>query len=299
VFAPDGEFLAPSIGAPTGTATRTEDGWLVEGRWGYCSGAPVSNYFMPSVFVVGDSGPPLAGIAVIPRSQWTMLDDWGAILGMRGSGSNTIVVEGAVVPESHVAEVDMLDVDVSNGTPGSQLHGNPMYAGRCLTFFHGELVSIMVGAGRAAIDEYEEITRARTTIFPPFVPRYESHEFQRPLGLAIGMVDAAEALTLDAGNRFMAACRRGAEGGEPFSYEEDVRGFVRVEHAGRLLFEAIELLFRTAGSGASKDDQRLQRYYRDISIYRGHLSSQYESVAQRLGQLELGLTAPPGRRVGA
>jgi hypothetical protein len=33
----------------------------------------------------------------------------------------------------------------------------------------------------------------------------------------------------------------------------------------------------------------MQRYYRDASVYRSHLSSQYEMLAQRLGLVHLGL----------
>jgi len=287
-FGPDGEFLAPSVASLTGSAAPSAGGWRIEGTWSYCSGAPYANYFMPSVLVRRGPGPAPAGVALIPREQWTMLDDWGDFLGMRGSGSNTIVVEDALVPESFVAEVDMLDVDLSNGTPGTRLHANPLYGGRCLSYFHGELVSIMVGAVRAALDEYEEIIRTRTTLFPPFVSRYRSHAFQRPFGLALGMVEAAEALTFVAADRFLEYSRRGFEGGDPFSLEEDVRGFVMLEHAGRLLWEAGELLFRTAGSGAAKDGQRLQMYYRDLSVYRSHLSAQYDSIAERLPPIPLG-----------
>ena len=51
----------------------------------------------------------------------------------------------------------MVDVDVSGGTPGSRLHGNPMYAGRCVSIFQLELTALMVGAARGALDEYEGI----------------------------------------------------------------------------------------------------------------------------------------------
>jgi 3-hydroxy-9,10-secoandrosta-1,3,5(10)-triene-9,17-dione monooxygenase len=164
-----------------------------------------------------------------------------------------------------------------------------MYAGRSLAFFHGELVSIMVGAGRAALDEYEEIIRTKNTLFPPFTLRYLSHDHQRALGLALGMVDAAEAVALQQAETHMEYCRRGANGGEPYTLEEDLRLFTSLEHAGRLVWEAVELLFRTASSGAAKDRQRMQRYYRDLSIYRGHLSAQFDTIAQTSARVYLGL----------
>jgi 3-hydroxy-9,10-secoandrosta-1,3,5(10)-triene-9,17-dione monooxygenase len=294
-FGPDGEFSAPSVAAPTGTATPVAGGWEIKGMWGYASGAPYATQFLPSILIPGeDPERPRLGLALIPRSQWKMLDDWGAILGMRGSGSNSIQIENAHVPASHVIPLDMWEIDVSHGTPGSRLHGNPMYAGRCLSFFHAELVSLMVGLGYAAIDEYEKIIRSKNTLFPPMGPRYMHHDYQRPLGLALGMINAAKRLALNAGDVYMEYCRRGAEGGEPFSIEDDLTLFASLEHGGRLVWEAVEMLFRTCSSSGAKDGQRMQRYYRDVSMYRGHISSQYETVAQRLALVHLGLTKGAG-----
>lgn len=289
-FGPDGEFSAPSVAAPSGTATPVEGGWEIKGKWGYASGAPYATHFMPCLLMPSEKPEHVRpGIALIPRSQWKMLDDWGAILGMRGSGSNSIVVERAIVPPNYVVPLDMLDIDVSRGTPGSRSHGNPMYAGRCMTFFHGELVSVMVGLGYAAIDEYEEIIRTKDTLFLPTMRRYLHHEYQRALGLAMGMVNAAKRLALNAGDIYMEYCRRGFEGGEPFSLEEDLELFASLEQGGRLVWEAVEMLFRTSSSSGAKDGQRMQRYYRDVSIYRGHLSAQYNVVAERLAAVHLGL----------
>src|ERR1700689_2850138 len=161
-----------------------------------------------------------------------MLDDWGAILGMRGSGSNSIVVEEARVPKDHVIHLDMLNIDLTRGPPGSPLHNNPMYAGRCLSFFHGELVSVLVGLGYAAIDEYEHIIRTKSTMYPPMIPRYLQHDYQRYFGLALGMMNAAKRLVLNAGDVFMEYCRRGFEGGEPFTMEEDLELVASLEQGG-------------------------------------------------------------------
>jgi len=292
-FGPDGEFCAASVAAPTGTATRTRDGWLIQGKWAYASGAPYSTHFMPCVTIPDEkSGRSRLGVALIPRPQWKMLDDWGAILGMRGSGSNTVVVERAEVPEKHVIALDMLDVDVSKGTPGSRLHGNPMYAGRCSSFFHAELIALMSGLGLAALDEYESIIRTKNTLYPPIMLRCEHHDYQRAFGLAMGLVGAAHQLAITTGERYMDLCRRGYEGGVPFSLHEDLEMFAILEHGGRMVWEAVELLFRTSSSAGAKNGQRMQRYYRDISIYRGHLSAQYEVLAERLGRLHLGLAGP-------
>ena len=67
-FGPDGNFSAPSVAAPTGTATPIDGGWLVKGKWGYASGAPYATHFMPSVLIAEKpDAKPRAGIALVPR----------------------------------------------------------------------------------------------------------------------------------------------------------------------------------------------------------------------------------------
>ena len=106
----------------------------------------------------------------------------------------------------------MVDTDVSGGTPGYRLHGNPMYAGRTLAFFQAELAAVMIGAAKGALDEYEEILRTRKTQRPPIVTRTEDPDYQRWFGLAIGQLAAAEATLLQAAeqwHRALPAQRRG------------------------------------------------------------------------------------------
>jgi 3-hydroxy-9,10-secoandrosta-1,3,5(10)-triene-9,17-dione monooxygenase len=287
VFGPDGDFRSPSRGTPLGTAVPTEGGWLVNGTWDYCSGAPYATHFMPVAFE-DRADPTSIVLAVVPRAQWTMLDDWRDVLGMRGSGSNSIEVKDALVPEHFVIRENLLNVDVTNGTPGYRLHGNPMYAGRTLGFFYVEIVSIVVGAARAALDEYEQIITTRKTYMPPIIPRYQHQEYQQHFGTALGMVDAAESVVLHAADAYMEYCRRGVEGGEPFTAEEDVRLYVGLQHALRQSWEATELLFRTSGSSGAKNGQRMQRYFRDLAMARTQFAAQQDRAAVALARVHFG-----------
>ena len=110
------------------------------------------------------------GHAVVAQGSYTILDDWGGdkVLGMRASGSNSVRVEDVFVPEHHVGYLApglaSTPDSMENGTPGTRLHGNPMYLGRLAGPFHATLVMPVIGAARAALDEYEEIIRTRKTL---------------------------------------------------------------------------------------------------------------------------------------
>ncbi len=95
VFGFDGDFRCAAAFAPRDVLTRTEDGWAVEGTFPYASGAPFSTHLLAQAPL--PDGPALF---VVPRSEWTIVDDWGDTLGLRGSGSNSVNLDGARIPET-------------------------------------------------------------------------------------------------------------------------------------------------------------------------------------------------------
>src|SRR3954464_14682473 len=90
----DGDFRCASVAQPIGTATRTADGWELNGQVPYASGAPYSTHYMGQALMPDGDCPPAMLLFVAPRSEWTMLDDWGDTLGLRGSGSHSVRFEG-------------------------------------------------------------------------------------------------------------------------------------------------------------------------------------------------------------
>ena len=292
-FFATGEFLCPGVAAPVGTAARTEDGWELDAVHPYSSGAPYANWYMGQTFT--PDGRTLLFIA--PRSAWTMLDDWRGALGLRGSGSHSVRFDHARIPARYALEdMWMVDVNVDRPTPGYLLHGNPMYAGRTLAFFQGELSAITIGAVKGAIDEYEQLVRTRKTQRPPIVPRYQDPDYQRWLGLAIGRVATAEAALVQCGEQWTELCRRGMEEGPPFSREEDLRLNIVGREAMALAWNAMQdLVYRTAGSSAARAGQRMERLYRDTSMAWGHFTTLAgDWTARELAKERFGLvgTAP-------
>lgn len=298
IFGPDGDFRSPHSVAPGGSATRTGAGWSVRGTWRYCSGIPYATHFMGSALVDTADGPPAMYAAVVPRDQITVRDDWGgdAILGMRGSGSNSVHIEGAEVPSGFVIPFDW---DRSGPSAGLEVHGNPMYSGFRHALYHATLVIPALGAAKAALDEYENLAQTKKTTLPPFgevapVLRSLSAETQRNYGQAVGLVDAAEALLYAATDRYMEITYQRAAEELPYTLIDDARIYGILIQAGDLAARAVELMFHTASSSAARKGERMQRYFRDIAMYRGHLSSQQLDLAGDLGRLYLDISGPGG-----
>jgi len=289
----DGDFRAASVAAPIGPATRTEDGWELNGGTAYASGLPYSTHYMGQALMEPDpSGRPQFLLFVAPRSEWKMLDDWGNLLGLKGSGSHSIVFEGGRIP-SHWALEDtfMIDVDPSNGTPGLRLHDDPLYGGRAIAPFTLSLASIMVGAAYNALDEYETMMTTKPAPLPPMVPRKLDLDYQRYFGRAMTKIGTAEAALYNAADQHMELCQRFVDDGVPYSYGDDHR----VAAIGReVMIQAWETMqsdiFRTAGSSAGGKGQRIERIYRDMSMGNSHRNTMLRDWAFReIARWKLGL----------
>jgi len=292
LFGAHGHFIAPHRAqGPAGTCRRVDGGYQVEGVWNYASGVPYSTHFIGNVMLEG-TGEQI--VFIVPRGSYEIQGDWGgdATLGMRASGSNSVRIAGAFVPAHWVVPMGRglwSADDLPEGTYGTRLHGNPMYLGRMMGPYHASLVTTVVGAARAALDELEAIARARTTRFPPIVPWYQDANIQRPFGQALLLADTAEATLIKACELYMDYCRRWAADGTPFSTEDSLRLWGMLMTAGVLACDAVEIVFRAASSAAARKGQRIDRYWRDCAMYRGHSSAQSATFATGIARVHFGL----------
>jgi 3-hydroxy-9,10-secoandrosta-1,3,5(10)-triene-9,17-dione monooxygenase len=285
IFGPSGEFKAPHRAPPMGQAQPADGGYVVSGTWDYCSGIAHATHFMGNATVAGTTD---RITAVMPKDQVTVLDDWGggATLGMSSSGSNSVRAEAVFVPAHRTAPADWTHGETP--APGFARHG-PLYCGRIYGVYHAGLVIPVIGAARAALTEYEQIIETKLTYFPPQVPRYTHPDYQRTYGHALALTDAAEAIVLRVGDQYMELAGRWARTGEPFTREDDVRLFTMIQQAGQLAAQAVQIIFAASSSSAAKRGTRLQRYYRDVAMYHGHIAAQYLATAGELARVHFGL----------
>jgi 3-hydroxy-9,10-secoandrosta-1,3,5(10)-triene-9,17-dione monooxygenase len=265
-----GDFICPATIVPSGTARRAPDGgWILDGTWHYCSGSPYATHFLGHTMVEGADGQPAPMLFVVPRDQWRRLEDWGGQLGLKGSGSHSITMRDARVP-AHLTlpGTHMSEIDVTRGTAGRDLHGNPEFGGGQLSFMLLEVASLAVGIAQGALDAYADLMRARTTLFPPVVPRTEHPDYQFWYGEAAGMIATADAAVQHAIRRWSEIC---AEGPTAFTQEHDLRLATICREVIRLSWHAVERnLFPTAGSSAVRQGERIERVWRDLSTLQSH-----------------------------
>jgi 3-hydroxy-9,10-secoandrosta-1,3,5(10)-triene-9,17-dione monooxygenase len=299
IFGSKADFKAASVAAPlSGLARRVDDGWELNGKVSYCSGIPYATHYVGQALTEpaqpgGPPGPPLLFVA--PRSAFTVLDDWGELTGLIGSGSNSIVFDKAVVPAHWVLErTHMADVDPTGGTVGSKLHGNPMYATRGIGFFTMTVGAIMVGAALGALDEFERILKGRKTMRAPFGPWAENPDYQRWFGTAITRLSIAEIATVQAAVMQMELGRATVEDGRPYTFGDDMLVGAIARDAYSDAWQTFQnWIFRYAGSSAGRRGAKIERVLRDMAIGWSHFNTAQNDWAYvEVAKHRLGL--PPG-----
>ena len=279
IFGPEGDFRAPHRAPPSGTFQRVEGGYVVNGRWSYSSGIPVATHFIGGGLIREEGKPPRLVNIIVPRANFEILADWGggSTLGMEASGSNTVALKDVFVPDRHIFREDILVTSEDFGPQdgqGARLHGNPMYLGVAGGFFHTTFGGIFSGAARAALDEYGETARASTAYRKPDVQRTHDPDAQAPFGRAMTLTESAEALTLAVAQEFMDQSARACREATPIRAEDTIRLWGMARQATLMACDAIELLFRTSPVRAANRGEKMQRYLRDVQMYRIHPSAQ-------------------------
>ena len=279
-----GDFRCSSVAAPVGKAARTDDGWEINGQLAFASGTPYATFYMgqallPAPAGAGPEDPAPQLLFVAPRSEWKMLDDWGDMLGLKGSGSHSIRFERARIGESWGFDGNMLDVEVGGGTPGSRLHGNPMYSGRAVSIFTLSLAAVTVGAAYNMLDEYERLMRERKTPLPPFIPRVKDPDYQRWYGRALTHIATAEAAVHKTADGHMELCRRNVEDGIPSTFGDDMLLAGIAREAMLMCWRVVDDdLWQTVGAGVARDGERTARVFRDMAVAAAHRNLQLRDL---------------------
>lgn len=87
----------------SGTATRVEGGWRIDARKVFASAAPAGHLLMTSAVAEEESGRVVLHFGVPMSAPEVRIEETWRAMGMRGTGSHDVVIDGFVVPDDKVA----------------------------------------------------------------------------------------------------------------------------------------------------------------------------------------------------
>ncbi|MCC3268084.1 hypothetical protein MUG94_13265 [Arthrobacter gengyunqii] len=279
-----GDFRAPEVAAPQGRGVAEPGGYRVSGAWDYASGCEHATHILLA-FVDNDTAPGGSPVrmGLFERSNYEIVKNWD-VIGMQGTGSNRVVLEDVFVPAHRVKVFPHKQV-----LPLPEAYSDsPLFSGPARPFIIMESASVVVGAAEGAMDLYEESFLTRKANTPAGAARDQLAEYQLNFGRARALVDTARAALLQTATDYMAVARTSQQTGDPCPEDAARRLTLTVLQTVHMAHEAVDIIFRTVGSSASRSDSMLGRYWRNVGVLRGHLAHQSDSAAINYGRTHFG-----------
>ena len=245
----------------------------------YVSGINHASWSMTGAMLPSPSGAPDWTIFLVPPGKYRIVDTWHTT-GMRGTGSNTLVVENLFVPAEHTLRIaDMREAT----TPGREINDGPIYRAPWVTYIGLTFLAPMLGAALGALEEYRSWTAKRASLFGAKVAEYTSIQVQL----------ARAAANLDAADLLMRRCIELTEASEPASDVLRARAYRDQARSSELIVEAIDIVMKISGSAGFATSSPIQRAWRDIHFAASHVSLNPEISFAAWGRQQFGLERDP------
>lgn len=284
IYGDDPNTLISSSYAETGQVRRVPGGFRLSGRWYFSSCCDYGSWAVLGGIVPPDGETPAERrIFYLPRRDYRIEDDW-YVMGLAGSGSKSIIVDDAFVPEYRTLR--KADRAVATG-PGLAVNTSPLFRLPFVVVFSGAIVTPAIGAAKGAYQAFSEQARKRVQRGPSGEGRSAAEDPFLQLRLAETAAEIADAeLRLLHNYREMMEL---AEAGKEITAEDRVRYRWQGVRAVSICSLAVHRLFEASGGHVLYLTNPLQRFYRDILAMRQHIGNHREYGAVGLAQAVLGL----------
>ena len=272
--------------APAGKATLAEGGYRLSGRWAFASGCDGAQWAVcASLLPPRTEGQgPAPAFLLVPASDYAIEDTWD-VIGLSGTGSKTLVIDGAFVPAHRVLT---FRETTSGRTPGSRFHDNPGFSIPMLSNIPSCLAATAVGAASGALEDYLEATTQRITRGAVAGSNNRMAEFatvQLRVAEAAASVDGAREILL----RDLRIRAETARSGGEITVEDRITSRRGQAFAVSLAIRAAEALNASTGGHGLAMANPVQRAWRDANAVGRHISLNWDAVGTMYGQLALGL----------
>ncbi len=287
VWGSDTNTRLSSSYAPTGKAVLTEGGYKLSGKWSFSSGSAHATWVLLGGLVFNEEGNVVDfKTFMIPRDKYEIVDVWN-VVGLRGTGSNDIVVEETFVPEAFT--LSMSDTGRCFG-PGQAQNTSNLYKLPFHSLFTSTITTPIIGMASGAYDEHVEMQQKRVRA-AYLGEKASSDPFAAVrIARAGSEIDAAWALLMGNLREEIAHVERGEQ--VPLQLRLKVR---RDQVLGtQRAIDAIDELFEASGGRALAEGTYLQRAWRDAHAGRVHAANDPERALKLYGDLEFGHKIDPG-----
>jgi 3-hydroxy-9,10-secoandrosta-1,3,5(10)-triene-9,17-dione monooxygenase len=286
----DEYFSGPKIArqcgsvALNGTIQKVDGGYLLNGRWPYCTGAWHAQWGGGGVWLLKEDGSKVPGGMVMTRMEnLKRVDDWYPT-GMRGTGSISLEAKNALIPEHHLI-------------PGGKDFGasdNPGPDPSDYWDFRNALVTqnaqASIGAAEGILERARTILSGKRCL--PFTVFEPENAFIRMGSTEIAQHQFARSAALIYSARLI--LMRGMGELDAFALERkpmplDRQAFLRTEQSliNEMVREAVDKLITVLGNSALSEADDIDIGWRDIGVITRHANVATNIGYQAFGKVML------------
>lgn len=285
IFEGPGEVMARAPLSPRGTAERVAGGFRLKGQWPLASGSYANQWVLVSALVTENGAPSLTPqgapeirICIVPAAETRIVPTWDAI-GLRGTMSNDVAIDGVLVPHARTIPFGKEQAD------GPRIGRLPIWM--ALGPFH---CAFVLGVARGAIDDLIALAQTKRPLLNPAIRMAEDALVQQRLGSLEVRLAAARAYVVAETQTAWGL----AGAGEPAPPEARARFRAMMAHVHTECLAIASEVFTLEGSNVLYNASPLQRRFRDMRAACQHIVASTE-IYRPLGALLLG-EAPPELR---
>ena len=272
-------LIASSFPTASSKVTAVEGGLVVDGTWSFSSGIDQADWNSMQIMVARDGAPPEARFALIPKSEFEVVDDW-FVNGLAATGSRSLIVREAFIPERRTLRA----LDMQGGwSPGCEVNPNSLYRLPLWAIGVKLFSGTAIGIARGAIEVMEDDLRSRRSVGGVSMNELQSVHLR--IAESAAEVEAAWALM----RADCAEATAATEAGEDFPLDTRVRWRRNDAFAGKLCIAAVERLYPLAGGRGLGMDSAFQRSWRDVHAATSQITMAWDINATNYGKARMGV----------
>jgi alkylation response protein AidB-like acyl-CoA dehydrogenase len=238
---------------PTGSITPVEDGYRVNGRWGFASGCEHATWLVGNCVEGFDDNGPQLRIAVLRPDQVVIEDTW-TVLGMSGTGSHHFRADDVVVPAERTIPIMTAEPCIDD-----TIVRIPVPALLSLL-----LASVAIGTAQGAWDDIVDLAADKVPLFAGR-PLAATPSFHVELAEVDTTIRAARTLLYETADLAWATAAA-----DELTIEQRARIRATAVWATDTAVDVVTRAYRLGGGGAVYADSVLQRRLRDIHALSQH-----------------------------
>ncbi|MCG5216039.1 acyl-CoA dehydrogenase family protein [Streptosporangium soli] len=269
--------------SPTAMATPVAGGAVLNGQWGFVSGAWHSQWQEIVAIQAGPDHEPMPIMALVPMSDLQIFDDWDTS-GLRGTGSVSTIAQNVFVPAERILPLPA----ILQEQYASQLNaGTPIYRAPLLPVASASSVGTVLGLAKAAKTAFLQRLPGRKITYTAYDSQSEAPLTHLQVAEASLKIDQAQFHA----ERLADTVDSKSEQGTQWSLEERARVRADMGAVCKLAKEAVDIFATASGGSSIYSDVAIQRISRDVQAVNLHALMHPNTNNELYGRILCGL--PP------